>query len=88
MVLLVTVKPGARKDAVLAWDPATRALRLALAAPPVEGRANLALAKFLGELLACAPTRVQLRTGAQARIKRVEIPDDVDLSCLAAAAAR
>jgi uncharacterized protein YggU (UPF0235/DUF167 family) len=87
MVRLVSVKPSARKDAVLAWDPDTRSLRLALAAPPVEGRANAALARFLGDRLGCAPSLVTLRTGAHARVKRVEVPDHVDLSALATASA-
>jgi hypothetical protein len=87
VVLLVKVKPGARRDAVIAWDASSRSLELALRAPPVDGKANAALLRFVGGLLDLAPTRVVLKTGAGARVKRVELPDDVDLTPLGRAAA-
>ena len=85
MILLVKVKPGARRDAVVSWEEASRSLELALRAPPVDGKANAALLRFLGDLLDVAPTRLTLKTGAGARIKRVDVPDDTDLAPFARA---
>ncbi len=85
MMLLVKVKPGARQDAIVSWDGASRSLELALRAPPVDGKANAALLRFLGEVLDVAPTRLTITTGAGARIKRVELPDDTDLAPFARA---
>ncbi len=85
MILLVKVKPGARRDAIVSWHAGTRSLELALRAPPVDGKANAALVRFLGDVLGLAPSRVALKTGAGARIKRIELPDDTDLAPLARA---
>lgn len=83
MIVLVKVKPGARRDAIVSWDAESRSLELALRAPPVDGKANAALVRFLGEVLDLAPSRVTLKTGAGSRIKRVELPDDTDVAPLA-----
>ncbi len=85
MLLLVKVKPGARRNEVRAWDPGTLTLELAVSAPPVDGKANAAVLTALADLLGCAPSRLSLKTGASARIKRVEVPDGTDLKGLVVA---
>ena len=47
------------------------ALVVKLSAPPVEGRANEALCRFLAGLLALAPSAVELQQGARGRDKVV-----------------
>jgi uncharacterized protein len=47
------------------------ALRIRLQAPPVEGKANKALAEFLAEALGVRPSAVTLLAGATSRVKRV-----------------
>ena len=42
-------------------------------APPVEGAANEALARFLGKALAVPPSAVRIVTGASGRNKRVAV---------------
>ncbi len=49
------------------------ALKLRLAAPPVDGAANAALLRFLAESLAVAPGALRLVAGATSRRKVVEV---------------
>ena len=78
MLRTVVVKPNARASAVLTWDPATRTPTLSIAAPPVDGKANAEVERFVAERLGLAKSRVKVVGGASARQKRVEVPDDVD----------
>jgi uncharacterized protein (TIGR00251 family) len=78
MHVRIRVKPNARADVVTAWDPITRVADISLRAPPVDGKANAALERFLAELLGCAPTRVSVTHGATSRTKRVEVPDEAE----------
>ena len=49
------------------------ALKIRLAAPPVEGRANEALQRFIAELFAVPLRQVELKQGARSRHKVVAI---------------
>ena len=49
------------------------ALKIRVAAPPVEGAANDALCAFLAQRLRIAPSRVRLERGAAARAKLVRL---------------
>jgi uncharacterized protein (TIGR00251 family) len=49
------------------------ALRLRLAAPPVEGKANEALCRLLAERLKIARSAVRIVGGEHSRLKRVEV---------------
>lgn len=80
MILAVKVKPNARADALLGWDGDT--LLVAVAAPPVDGKANAALVRFLGRLLGLAPSRLEVVRGTSSRIKHVAVPEGVDLGAL------
>lgn len=86
MKIALKVTPGARKDEILGWEPdypgVGRVLRLKVAAPPIEGRANKAIEAFLARVLGLAKSRVQIVQGSTGHIKRVELPDDTDLSPL------
>ncbi|MHB0866768.1 MAG: DUF167 domain-containing protein [Thermoleophilia bacterium] len=68
-LLKVRVVPGARKSQ-LAGESAGR-LRVRLMAPPVEGKANLALLRYLADVLGIRKNRVSLVSGERSREKTV-----------------
>ena len=65
------VQPGAKADAVIGVVDGV--LRIRLAAPATEGRANEALCAYLAKLLGTAKTRVKLLKGGNSRSKLVEV---------------
>lgn len=71
ITLTLHVQPGARQTTVAGLHG--DALKLRLAAPPVEGRANEALLKFVAEFFKVPLRNVALKQGGQSRHKRVEI---------------
>lgn len=72
VVLILRVQPGA---ASTEWGGSYggRALRLKVAAPALDGKANRALLKFLAETFGVASSRVVLNRGEHARTKTVTI---------------
>jgi uncharacterized protein (TIGR00251 family) len=67
----VRVVPRARRDAIDGeWQGA---LKVRLAAPPVEGRANDALCRFLAACLKIPASAVRIVSGERGRTKRVEV---------------
>jgi uncharacterized protein len=69
--LSVRVHPGARKNGVTGVH--ADALKIALTAPPVDGKANEALIAFLAEALRLPRARVSLAAGATSRSKMIRI---------------
>jgi uncharacterized protein (TIGR00251 family) len=70
--LALRVIPRARKNEVASiLEDGT--IKIRLAAPPVEGKANQSLIRFLAELLEVAPNRIELVAGASGRNKLVVI---------------
>lgn len=67
----VEVKPRASRTRVLEATPQT--IRIALAAPPVDGAANAELIAFLAGKLGVPKRAVQLVRGESARHKQLEI---------------
>jgi uncharacterized protein (TIGR00251 family) len=67
-VLPVRAQPGARKAGVLGEQ--NGALKVAVTAPPEDGRANQALAEALREALGLKRSQVELIGGHTARDKR------------------
>lgn len=65
------VQPGAKTDTVTGVVDGV--LRLRLAAPAVEGRANEALCTYLAELLGTAKSRVEIIKGQGGRLKQVKV---------------
>jgi hypothetical protein len=53
-------------------------LKITLTAPPVDGKANKALLKFLSGILNLSPGSLQLTAGESSRNKTVFIPDVKD----------
>ncbi|HJW89305.1 MAG TPA: DUF167 domain-containing protein [Anaerolineales bacterium] len=70
--LALRVIPRARKNEV-AGILKDGTLKIRLVAPPVEGKANQSLIKFLAEVLGVAPDRIELVAGASGRNKLVVI---------------
>ncbi|HEV2213074.1 MAG TPA: DUF167 domain-containing protein [Gammaproteobacteria bacterium] len=71
VILTVRVQPGARADTVM--GVADGALRIRLAAPAQEGRANEALREFLAARLGTAKSRVEIIKGQTGRLKLVKV---------------
>jgi uncharacterized protein (TIGR00251 family) len=67
-VLPVRAQPGARKAGVLGEQGG--ALKVAVTAPPEDGRANKALAEALRDLLGLKRSQVELLSGETSRDKK------------------
>jgi uncharacterized protein (TIGR00251 family) len=67
----VKVHPRARKNAIT--GVVGDALKLALTAPPVEGKANLAVIEFFADLFAIPRASVTIASGETSRNKIVRI---------------
>jgi uncharacterized protein (TIGR00251 family) len=80
-VLNLHIQPGAKRSEIAGLHG--DALKIRLAAPPVEGRANAALIAFLAEQLHVPKAAVSLEAGASSRRKRVRI-EGADAAALAA----
>jgi uncharacterized protein (TIGR00251 family) len=69
--LAVRAQPGAKRSAVLGMHGDR--LRIAVQAPPVDGKANAALLSWLADVLQVPTRQVMLAGGQGSRDKRVEI---------------
>lgn len=67
----VRLQPKAKKNAIIGEMDGV--LKLAVAAPPVEGRANEACIRFIAELLNVARSSVTIAAGASSRNKVIRI---------------
>lgn len=67
----VRLHPGAKKDAVMGLHGG--AVKIALSAPPVDGRANEALIAFVAEKVGLPRARVSLVAGATSRSKVLRV---------------
>lgn len=79
MTLAVKVTPNARKSEVTGWgadEQGRRVLLVKLAAPPLEGKANKELIRFMADILDCAKSQVSLLRGDSGRTKVLEVPSE------------
>ncbi len=69
--LSVRIHPNAKKSAILGsyGEGRQAALKIAMHAPPIEGRANEALLAFLAGLLSQPRSRIEILSGATVRSK-------------------
>ncbi|MBV8656210.1 MAG: YggU family protein [Burkholderiales bacterium] len=72
-VLSLYLQPGAKKTAPAGLHDG--ALKLRLAAPPVEGKANAALISWLADWFEVPKNRVCIEQGELSRHKRVRVSD-------------
>lgn len=73
VILSLHIQPGAKKTEVA--GPHGDALKIRLAAPPVDGKANDALVAFIAKKVGAGRTAVELVSGQTSRAKRVRIAD-------------
>lgn len=71
LTLTLHIQPGAKRTEVAGLHG--DALKIRLAAPPIEGRANEALLKFIAESFAVPLRQVELKQGGQSRHKVVAV---------------
>jgi len=71
--LSLHVQPGAKRTEVAGVHG--DALKVRLAAPPVDGKANTCLLRFLAERLEVAAARLEIAAGASSRSKRIAVKD-------------
>lgn len=67
----VRVQPGASRTRIAGLYGAR--IKVAIQAPPVDGKANAALVAFVAQLLGVPRTRVEVGAGHTSRDKRVDI---------------
>ena len=81
LILWIKVQPAAKKTEIIGVEmiehPASgkpvQMLKIRLAAPPVDGKANQALCAFLAKLCDVPIRNVSLLSGETSKIKRIQI---------------
>ncbi|HIV72760.1 MAG TPA: DUF167 domain-containing protein [Candidatus Aquabacterium excrementipullorum] len=76
-MLDISVSPNAKRTELVGWHDG--ALRVRLAAPPVDGAANEALRRWLSDQLGVPQARVTLVRGDTSRRKQWRIDEDATL---------
>jgi uncharacterized protein (TIGR00251 family) len=71
VTLRLHIQPGAKKTEVAGLHG--EALKIRLAAPPVDGKANACLIAYLADRLGVAKSAVSLVSGDTSRAKRVHV---------------
>jgi uncharacterized protein (TIGR00251 family) len=71
LILTVSVKASARRERIAGEKDAS--LMLEVTAPPVEGKANRAVALLIARSLGVAPSRVTIVGGEKSKTKRVAV---------------
>jgi len=77
LLLTIRVQPRASRDEIV--GPYDDALKVRITAPPVDGKANTHLIKFLAKCFAVPPSHVDLISGETGRNKRLLIHAPVRL---------
>jgi uncharacterized protein (TIGR00251 family) len=67
----VKVVPGASRTTIVGSEGEW--LKIRIAAPPVDGKANLALVEFLAQLLSVPKSSIEIKSGFASRRKVVQI---------------
>lgn len=73
MKLLVRIIPNAKQSEIVGWEGQT--LKVRVAAPPIEGKANEALVKFLADTIDCAPSEIEIMKGHSGKNKVLDVPN-------------
>lgn len=75
--LAVRVTPNAKRSEFAGWtadEKGRPVLLVKLQAPPVEGKANTELIRFLAKALGCSKSEIVLLRGDTSRQKSLEVP--------------
>lgn len=86
LLLRLHIQPGAKTSEVVGEHAG--ALKIRLAAPPIDGRANAALIEFLAATLALPRAAIDIKSGHNARAKRVFVAGGEPEAVIAALGAR
>ena len=71
--LTLKVQPRAQRDAFVGPDPEDTHYRVRIQAPPVDGKGNQGLRRFIADAFGVPPSQVEIIGGEHARYKRVRI---------------
>jgi uncharacterized protein len=71
VTLAIRAQPGAKKTAILGvyGDGPVTQLKIAVHAPPLEGRANAALVEFLADVFSLPKSVIEIVSGESSRSK-------------------
>lgn len=72
MKLSVRIIPNAKQSEAVGWEGQT--LKVRIAAPPIEGKANAELIKLMADLCDCAPSEIEIIRGVASKQKMLEVP--------------
>lgn len=72
-IITVKVKPNSKHQSVK--EEADGSLTIHLKSPPVDGKANAELIHVLTQQLGLPKSKIRIKMGLAARLKRVEIDD-------------
>jgi uncharacterized protein (TIGR00251 family) len=72
IVLELRVSPGAPQSRLV--DIQEGRLRVKIAAPPSDGKANAELITFFAKSLGCAKKEVLIKSGEKSRLKTIAVP--------------
>jgi len=72
MILSIHLIPNAKENEIVGWVGET--LKVRICAPPIEGRANEELLKYLAKRLDLAPSEIDFVSGLISKQKRLKIP--------------
>jgi uncharacterized protein (TIGR00251 family) len=79
MILSLHITPKAQKSALAGWDTDAQGrtvLKVRVAAPPEDGKANAELLRFLAKEWGVTKAALELVSGESSRHKRLKINDD------------
>ncbi len=80
ILLSCHVQPGASRSAIIGRYGSS--VKIALAAPPVDGKANKELCSFLAKKLGLPKSSVSLVAGAASRDKKILLPESAENALL------
>jgi len=77
MILTIHCQPNAQENKIVDWVDDTN-LKIKIAAPAKEGKANKMLIDFLAKRLGIAKSLIKINWGLTGRVKQIEIdlPED------------
>ena len=73
--LTVRVVPSSSRNEIVGWM-ANGVLKIKIAAPPVDGKANVELVAFLSKTLTLPKTEIEITNGLTSKKKTLRLPMD------------
>ena len=78
MQIRVKAKPGSKTNSIT-WTPEGLWL-IKIKAPPIDGKANDCLIKFLAQTLKLRQNQITLKSGLTSKIKYLELEDSPEIA--------